>query len=403
MDQSTTASFVSQIAAAESHESFRDTVRAVCRQALLELMYQEVDELCGRRHAPDKKSGYRRAGSAPGLIYIDNSREDVTRPRVRKLDGDCGETEYNLKSYEACQDNEDIIDKVITAYASGTSTRSAGEIFPDVSGVSSSEVSRLWAKRSAELLVELRERSLDREEYVAVYVDGVFLARELVFIAAMGVTASGDKRVLDFESGSSENHLVCKELMSRLQTRGVKFCGRPLFIIDGGNALKKGIKSVYPSALIQRCLVHLERNVRAYLSYKHYAKIAELFKKIRLAQGSEDGRRALMALRKFLRKTNHQAWQCVRNAGADAIAVHLLNIPNSMNVSLLSTNNIENIFGTARKKLARVKKWNTVSDMSSRWMAYVLLEAEKGFRKISGYRQLPDLISSLKKAEKTKS
>jgi transposase-like protein len=151
----------------------------------------------------------------------------------------------------------------------------------------------------------------------------------------------------------------------------------------------------YPKALIQRCLVHLERNVKGYISHKHYGRIAELFKKLRLAQGAEEGRHALLALKQFLRSVNHQAWKCVQRVGVDAIMIHLLNVPNSLHITFLSTNNIENIFSTARKKTGRVTRWDPATEMGSRWIASALMSAEKGFNRITGYSELSCLIDAL--------
>jgi len=177
--------------------------------------------------------------------------------------------------------------------------------------------------------------------------------------------------------------------------RNLRFAGRPLFVIDGSQALRKGIKAVHSRALIQRCLVHLERSVYRIVSHKHYGRIAELFAKLRLAQGSEEGRHALLALKQYLRKINYKAWKCVQSIGAEAITIHLLNVPNSLHTTFLSTNNIENIFNTARLKIGRVKRWNPESGMGERWMASALLDAEKGFNRITGYEQLPELIAAL--------
>jgi transposase-like protein len=45
--------------------------------------------------------------------------------------------------------------------------------------------------------------------------------------AAIGITAEGHKRVLDFELGSSEIAEVAKDLLRRLNKRGFH-CDRPL-------------------------------------------------------------------------------------------------------------------------------------------------------------------------------
>jgi transposase-like protein len=238
---------------------------------------------------------------------------------------------------------------------------------------------------------------LHQSGYVAVFIDGIYLGKAAVVVAALGITAEGNKEVLDFEQGCSESADICATLLTRLKDRGMVFAGRPLFVIDGSTALKNGIRKVFAKALIQRCLVHLERNVQKYLSHKHYGKLAEFFRKLRNAQGGNEGRVALLNLKLFLKCVNHKAYECVRSVGAEAIMVHLLNVPNSLHTTFLSTNNIENIFSSARRKMARVKRWDLKTNMIERWTAYALNDAESGFRRIGGYRELPALIDALQK------
>ena len=70
-----------------------------------------------------------------------------------------------------------------------------------------------------------------------------------------------------------------------------------------------------------------------------------------------------------------------------------------MNKSLLSTNLIENSFRNVRNKIGRVKKWDATTDQPSRWMAYGLLEAEKGFNRIKGYQDISLLVSKLERSD----
>lgn len=46
--------------------------------------------------------------------------------------------------------------------------------------------------------------------------------------------------------------------------------------------------------------------------------------------------------------------------------------------------------------LRNVKAWKS-EDMASRWAAAVFLKAEKKFRKVRSYRDIPSLVSSLRK------
>ena len=76
-------------------------------------------------------------------------------------------------------------------------------------------------------------------------------------------------------------------LMRRLAKRGFD-CDRPLLaVLDGSDALRSSVKEFFPDAIVQRCLVHKERNIRGKLSKKHWGELARLFRRLREVQGRE--------------------------------------------------------------------------------------------------------------------
>lgn len=64
-------------------------------------------------------------------------------------------------------------------------------------------------------------------------------------------------------------------------------------VLDGAKALKNALLEVYPKTLIQRCLAHKERNLKNYLSTRHWPEINLLFNRLRRAEGTEITRKAL--------------------------------------------------------------------------------------------------------------
>ena len=91
------------------------------------------------------------------------------------------------------------------------------------------------------------------------------------------------------------------------------------------------------------------------------------------------------------------ALNSLREAGDELIALHCLNVPSTLHVSLLSTNLIENSFRNTRRKLGRVTRFRAETDQASRWLAAALFGAEKGFRRLIGYKDLPRLAESLRR------
>ena len=59
-----------------------------------------------------------------------------------------------------------------------------------------------------------------------------------------------------------------------------------------------------------------------------------------------------------------------------------------------STNPIENLHGTLKNVSRNVKRWRSGS-MALRWAVSGLMEAEKKFRRVKGFREMPQLIAAI--------
>ena len=102
-------------------------------------------------------------------------------------------------------------------------------------------------------------------------------------------------------------------------------------------------------------------------------------------------------LERFLQGKNAEALNSLHEAGDELIALHSLNVPNTLHRNLLSTNAIENSFRNTRGKLGRVTRFRAETDQATRWLAFALTEVEKGFHRLSGYKDLPHLVVALEK------
>jgi putative transposase len=383
----------------EAGEHFRSFLRGAVRETLCAVMAEEVRELCGPRYRPTDADCFR-SGTSSGQVLFEGRRMNVVRPRVRRGKGTGDTREVRLGTYAAAQDPAQLHEHMLRSLLAGVPSREQQRLHGvKTRGASKSEVSRLWQREGSRLLEEFRSRALDSEDWLVIMLDGIRLGPELLAVVGLGITQDGRKVLLDFEIGSSESAGVCQGLLNRLVSRGFKpMAGHCLFAVtDGACALKKAILDVWPDTEVQRCLVHKERNLRGYLPRSKWSELARLFKRLRQAQGASDGRKALGALRSFLAKANEAAVASLDEAGDDLIRMHLLNAPATLSSSLLSTNQIENPFRNVRRKIGRVSRWRPETDQPSRWLAYALLEAERGFRRIQGHESLAKLQLALKR------
>jgi len=227
----------------------------------------------------------------------------------------------------------------------------------------------------------------------------VYLSKDQLAVVALAVTVEGFKVVLDFKLGNSETLEVSRNLMRCLNKRGFKYENRLFATLDGSEALRSAVIEFFLDAAVQRCLVHKERNIRSKLSKKHWGELARLFKRLRSVQGKETAEEVVRELEAFLKGKNAESLKILHEAGEDLIALHSLDVPNTLHRNLLSTNAVENSFRNTRNKLRRVTRFRQETDQATKWLSFTLLEVEKGFRRISGYKQLPALLAALKRTE----
>lgn len=382
----------------EAGQMLRCYMQGQVRSALQEIVEEEITSLCGAKYHPQSKSAFSRAGSAPSKVYIQGKPEAMNRPRVRRKDADGSEAEHPLETWKAASDPQEWEDALMTAILCGVSTRDYHKLHEsELRGQSRSSISRQWQRKAASLVEEMMGRDLSTEPILGLMLDGVRLAEGLHAIIALGVRLDGNKEILGFRVGAAENGELARDLVADLLNRGLHtFAGvRLLVTLDGSAALRQAVRKFFPDAVIQRCLVHKERNIKGYLPKQHWLRLSQLFKALRNAQGGEAALEARRALEAFLSDKNKAAQESLDEAGEELIAFHRLEAPATLNRTFLSTNCIENAIKNLRRHIGRVNRWRSETDHPERWLASGLKLAEIGFRKIWGYRDLSKLKTAL--------
>ena len=402
MNKTELSACLEQADSKEAGALLRSALRDKMREALMEIFEEEVQGLCGSSHSRDSKTDYYRAGSSPAKVKLGDQEHAIRRPRVRKSLGDAS-AEKHLASWKAAKDPEAWEQSLYRAILCGVSTRSANRLHEgELKGLFKSGVSRLWATKAKALIDEMQQRDLSDLGILVVMLDGIYLCEGLCSVAAIGIDRNGAKHVLGFKTGSSENSEVCRDLVGELHRRGLRpvLGKRFLAVTDGSKALKNALLELYPDTVTQRCLVHKERNLRGYLSKRHWADIARLFKRLRKSEGKDDALERLADIEVFLQDKNAEALKSLKEAGPDLIAFFALKVPSTLNRSLLSTNSIENAFLNLRRHIGRVCRWRSNTDQADRWVASGLLLSEKTFHRIPGCDDMDKLEAALASSSK---
>jgi transposase-like protein len=363
-----------------------------------ELMAEEVDDVVGPkgRHNPERTAV--RHGHEDGEVTLGGRRVEVRRPRVRTADG---EAEVPLSTYEHFADRDPLRRVVLERMLAGVSTRRYRRTQEPVGeqveirarSTSKSAVSRTFVERTREALGELMGRQLGDLRLAVMMLDGLELKGRMM-IVALGITTEGVKIPLGLWEGSTENATVATALLSDLVERGLDPEQGMLFVIDGSKALRKAVRSVFGEVPVQRCIWHKERNVMRHLPERDRPPIKA---RMRKAWRETDYPRALEQLTRLAHELEHThpgAAGSLREGMEETLTVTRLRIKGKLKRTLESTNPAESMIDTVRTTQRNVKHWSS-GEMGLRWTAAGMLEAEKQFRKVIGYTQLPTLAVAI--------
>ena len=157
-------------------------------------------------------------------------------------------------------------------YVQGVSTRKVIEVLqklvgPEVS-ISSTQISRCAEKLDMGLEA-WRNRPLDETPYVLLDAryERVREAGQVVdcaVLVAVGVTASGHRRVLGVSVALSEAEVHWREFLDSLIKRGLR--GVKFIASDDHAGLKAARKAMFAGVPWQRCQFHLQHNAQGYVS-----------------------------------------------------------------------------------------------------------------------------------------
>jgi transposase-like protein len=154
------------------------------------------------------------------------------------------------------------------AYIQGVSTRRLDEVVRSLgmTGISKSQVSRLCAELDEEMS-RFRNRQLEGN-YPYVWLDATYVkvrrsgkVTNMAVVIAIGVNLRGEREVLGFAIGPSEDGAFWLAFLRSLVARGLR--GVQLVISDAHVGLKSAIAAVLQGASWQRCRVHFVRNTFA--------------------------------------------------------------------------------------------------------------------------------------------
>ncbi|WP_342271942.1 IS256 family transposase [Candidatus Tisiphia endosymbiont of Parasteatoda lunata] len=139
-----------------------------------------------------------------------------------------------------------------------------------------------------------QNRCLDRV-YPILYLDCIYVKsrdnhiviNKAVYLA-LAVNIEGKKELLGIWIGKNEGAKFWMQVVTELKNRGIE----QIYVacVDGLKGFPEAISSVFPSTIVQLCIVHMVRNSVKYVSYKDLKEVTSDLKQIYTANNDEMAR-----------------------------------------------------------------------------------------------------------------
>ena len=190
--------------------------------------------------------------------------------------------------------SSDIENRIISMYAKGMSTRDISDHIKEIYGfdLSAESVSKI-TETIMEQAKEWQARPLD-SVYPFLFLDAVHYSvrtnGKVVKRAAyviLGINLEGKKDVIGIYIGENETSKFWLQVLTDMKSRGVKDV--LISSIDGLPGFSDAIKTVFPKAEVQRCIVHQIRNTLGNVPWKDRKSLAQDLKAIYNAPTEEQG------------------------------------------------------------------------------------------------------------------
>lgn len=242
-----------------------------------------------------KDTDNRRNGSSPKTLKTSMGPIDINSPRDR--DGSFTPELVPKRT----TDVSSIEGKVLAMYAKGLSTRDISAMIDDIYGfkLSHSQISIITDSVSEEL-TKWQARPL-KKFYTFFFVDCIYVnirhdyeTINCPVYVVLAYDLSGKKDILGLWIDEKESTNQWLKIFDELKSRGVEDV---LFIsMDGLSGLEEGARTIFPDAIIQRCIVHLIRNSVKYIPSK---KRKDFCNHLRLIYKAPNKKMALIEFEKF--------------------------------------------------------------------------------------------------------
>lgn len=272
---------------------------------------------------------------------------------------------------------------ILTLYAQGNSNEDIHRMLQKMYGVDYSTTAiskitdRVWPQ-----INEWQQRAL-APCYIIVYADGIFFRvqedgrfKEKTVYSLYGVDIDGKRDILDLYIDEKENASQWMLALEGIKRRGVEDI---FFIcIDGLAGFKNAIHSVFPQAIVQRCIVHKVRNSVRYAADKEYKALCKDLRKIYTSINRDQAALALEVLEKKWGDKGERIAELWRQDWEDLMA--FMDYGEDLRRMIYTTNPVENLHRIIRKVVKSKGAWTSERALTKQ-LYLSLMQNEKSWNR----------------------
>lgn len=327
-------------------EELNDFLKALQKRGVEQLLEGEMDSHLGYQKNALSDNPNNRNGHTKKTITNSYGKTEIQVPRDR--DGSFSPVLVPKRKSMV----EGIENVIISLYAKGMSNSDIEEQIREVYGfdVSPATITRITNRISSDI-VAWQNRPLE-STYPVVWLDGIsFKVREnsrvvaKTIYLAIGLRMDGLKEVLGIWLGKNESASFWLSVLTDLKARGVEDV--LISVTDNLTGFTDAIKTVFPLATKQICIVHQIRNACKYVTWKDRRDFSFDMKKI---YGAPNQQAALLALDEIAEKWEKKYPNAIRSWRTNwQELTNFLEFPLEVRKIIYTTNTIENLNGKIRK------------------------------------------------------
>ena len=326
-------------------EMIRVEIRKSVGRYLSKMMEMELTDFLGRKpyERGEGDTNHRNGSYDRNFTLKGIGKVEVKVPRDRK-----GKFKTQViprsKRYE-----DELRQDLCLMFLTGVSTRTLSMISTKLIGrrISPAEISKV-NKELIAAVERWRNRDLSQELIKYLFLDGVCFhmrvdgsVETVPVLVVIGVTETGRKLVLGLQGGDKESASNWREFIKDLKKRGLDGSNITLGIMDGLPGLERVFKEEFPKAKVQRCQVHVAKNVLAKVPKKLKQAVADDMRSIFYASSKKKALEFFAAFKEKWERELPSAVKCLESSIDSCLT--FFNFPEEEWISLRTTNIIERL------------------------------------------------------------